>query len=152
MSSLISIVDASNDDYVAIKALMAHVVLTSVSSDPLTERETLANVNRNIDLWKREPDRCVHLKAVGRDLLGIILVKDFWNLCSLFVDPRWHRQGIGRRLVEAAADRCRGRSPVDALLVNAAPNAIVFYERLGFTPRTTTQALPPGVRAMQRPL
>ena len=47
---------------------------------------------------------------------------------------------------------CAGRSPKSALLLNAAPNAVGFYERLSFIARESKQPLPPGFRAMQRRL
>jgi GNAT superfamily N-acetyltransferase len=53
------------------------------------------------------------------------------ELDDLFVDPLWMRQGVGRRLVDDLAARARtaGATAVD---VTANPNAVVFYERLGF--------------------
>jgi GNAT superfamily N-acetyltransferase len=148
------IVEAAVEDAQAIRDFMAQVIVSSVAGTPEVHRETIANVNRNLGIWLEQPERCVHLKAVDDDgaLLGVILVKDSWNLCSLFVDPALHRRGIGRALVEAAAGRCRGRGPHQQLMLNAATNAVSFYERLGFVPRVTKQALPPGFVAMQRPL
>jgi GNAT superfamily N-acetyltransferase len=79
-------------------------------------------------------------------------VKEFWNLCSLFVDQNHQGSGIGRALVSAAAAACRGKSPKQALWLNAATDAIGFYERLGFEPRQSRQRLPPGFMAMQLPV
>lgn len=147
--------EAVIEDADVIRDFMARVILASVDGTPDVHRETIANVNRNLGIWLEQPARCVHLKALDEQcgaLLGVILVKDCWNLCSLFVDPALHRRGIGRALVEAAADRCRGRDPHEQFLLNAAPDAVAFYERLGFVARVTKQALPPGFVAMQRAL
>jgi hypothetical protein len=38
------------------------------------------------------------------------------------------------------------------LLLNAYPSAVGFYERLGFTPRDSSQRLPTGVQPMGRVL
>lgn len=141
------------DDLDALRELMARTILTSVGGDEQVLADTIANVNANLERWRAHPQRCVHLKATaaGR-VVGVVLVKDFWNLCSLFVEPARHGQGIGRALVEAAAARCAGRSPRSALLLNAAIDAIGFYRRLGFVERASAQVLPPGFLAMQRPL
>jgi GNAT superfamily N-acetyltransferase len=141
------------EDTPLVRELMARTIRERVTQEPTLLAETLANVNKNVDFWLADPASCVHLKATAGDrLVGVVLVKHHWNLCSLFVDPAHHRQGIGRHLVEAAASLCRGRSPKNALFLNAAADAVPFYEHLGFQPRATSQALPPGYRAMQRPL
>jgi GNAT superfamily N-acetyltransferase len=153
MSDRIDIVEAVAEDAGQIRAFMAQVIRTSVTADENLLAETTGNVDRNVDIWLQEPGRCIHLAAWrAGELVGIVLVKDFWNLCSLFVAPALQRSGIGRLLVESAAKRCRGRSPKDALWLNAATDAVPFYRRLGFVPRQSTQPLPPGFQAMQRPL
>lgn len=129
---------------------MAAVITSSVSADEAVLAETIVNVNSNVGVWLERPEKCVHIVATaGEAIVGVVLVKDFWNLCSLFVDPRHQGSGVGRALVEAAAAACRGRSPKHALWLNAATNAIGFYQRLGFQPRQSGQALPPGFMPMQ---
>lgn len=148
-----TVTDATPADADPIRALMEHVIRRDVTSDAALLADTLVNVNGNLDIWLREPQRCVHLVARdGPALIGVVLVKDHWNLCSLFVDSAHQGQGVGRQLVEAAADRCRGRSEKGALLLNAATNAIPFYRKLGFTERVPARPLPAGFAAMQRPL
>jgi GNAT superfamily N-acetyltransferase len=138
-------------DTSAVRELMAHTIRERVTQDPELLAETLANVNKNLNFWLSSPDTCVHLKATASDsLVGVVLVKNYWNLCSLFVDPAYHGRGIGRALVEAATSLCRGRSPKDALLLNAATAAVSFYQHLGFQARASSQQLPSGFLAMQR--
>ncbi|QTC87814.1 GNAT family N-acetyltransferase [Brevundimonas pondensis] len=50
------------------------------------------------------------------------------ELAALFVDPRLHRSGIGRRLVDHALSRGARRLSVN----EDNPGARAFYERLGF--------------------
>jgi GNAT superfamily N-acetyltransferase len=59
------------------------------------------------------------------------------ELDDLFVEPEWMRQGVGRLLVADLTARAAaaGASHVDVI---ANPNALAFYERLGF--ETTGQA------------
>lgn len=149
----VTLTDATPGDADAIRALMDRVIRRDVMSDEAVLADTLANVNANVDVWLREPARCVHLVAhAGPALVGVVLVKDFWNLCSLFVDSAHQGQGVGRQLVEEAAARCRGRSERGALLLNAATRAIPFYRKLGFTERVPARPLPAGFLAMQRAL
>jgi GNAT superfamily N-acetyltransferase len=139
-------------DAAEIRALVARTIGHSVTQDARLLADTLANVNANIDLWLAQPHRCVHLVArVQGPIAGVVLLKDGWNLCSLFVAPESQGGGIGSALLEAACAACAGRSPKSAVLLNAAPGAIGFYERHGFLRRESTQALPPGFQAMSRP-
>ena len=78
--------------------------------------------------------------ASGR-LLGFSVVLPIRDgrceLDDLFVEPEWMRQGVGRLLVADLTARAAaaGASHVDVI---ANPNALAFYERLGF--ETTGQA------------
>jgi GNAT superfamily N-acetyltransferase len=135
-----------------IRDLMALVLAKSLD-DEAVRADTIANVNRNVAFWLANPEKCVHIvAAMPGTIVGVVLVKEFWNLCSLFVDPKHQRSGIGRALVNAAAAACRGRSPRQALWLNAATNAIGFYTHLGFEKRESRQPLPAGFMAMQLPL
>ena len=136
-----------------VNAFAESVIRESVTSDADLLAELTANVRGNVAQWLETPDRCIHLQtADAAGLQGVILVKDHWNLCSLFVAPASRRTGVGRRLVLAAMQACRGLSPRQAIWLNAAPDAVGFYRRLGFTERVSPRALPPGFLAMQGPL
>jgi GNAT superfamily N-acetyltransferase len=149
----ISIVEVQPVDAAPLKDFMGRVIAASVRGDALLLAELRANVEGNVDWWLAHPDDAVHLKAMHEErLAGVILVKQFWNLCSLFVEPGLQRQGVGRALLQEAVLQCRGRSPKGALWLNAAPDAIAFYRRMGFTERTPTRPLPPGFAAFQLPL
>jgi len=141
---------AASTEAEQIRRLMAAVVATSVSHDEAVRADTIANVNSNLAFWLGHREKCVHIVAtVPGTIVGVVLVKDFWNLCSLFVDPKHQGSGVGRALVNAAVDACRGRSPKQALWLNAATNAIGFYKRLGFEARQSRQVLPPGFMPMR---
>lgn len=129
---------------------MAGVIARQVvQAEPLLS-EMVQNTAGNVDWWLQNPGECIHLKCVdGGRIVGVVLVKNFWNLCSLFVDPAVQGQGIGRSLIESAIAACRGKSPKNAIWLNSSPNAVAFYELIGFTARTSDRILPPGFKAMQ---
>ncbi len=138
---------AALEDKEAILALMVSVIQTAI--EPQYQAETVQNVTSNLDTWVRHPEASVHLLAIrGNAVVGVVLIKDFWNLCSLFVQRSEQGTGIGRRLTLAAVQACKGRSPIGAVYLNAAPGAVAFYRRLGFSPRESKQKLPLGFLPM----
>ena len=140
---------AEFEDAEQIRLLMRRVIEASVGRS--LQGDIMANVEANLAAWLDRSVESVHLVATsGRSIVGVVLVKDFWNLCSLFVEQSQQHRGIGRSLVEAAAAACAFRSPRKALVLNAYPSAVGFYERLGFVRRSSTQQLPPGVQPMER--
>jgi GNAT superfamily N-acetyltransferase len=145
--------DLAPDDAASARELIARVIAQALPDDAAVQAEMIDNALGNLDWAVAHPQQCCHLKctAEGR-IVGIVLVKDHWNLCSLFVATELHRRGIGRALVAAAMERCRGRSERNALWLNAATPAVPFYASLGFTARATKQPLPAGFQAMQFPL
>lgn len=69
--------------------------------------------------------RCAFLEE---QLVGFIGVANE-NIEMLFIHPNWFRQGVGRALIQYALDNLSA-TKVDVNEQN--PNAIAFYERLGF--------------------
>lgn len=146
MSLLIRTANLEDSD--PILALMVAVINATV--DHAYKSDTIDNVSSNLEHWKSNSDRCVHLVAeIDSTIIGVILVKEFWNLCSLFVDVGKHRKGIGKALTQEAIRMCQGQSPVEAIFLNSSPFAVEFYIAFGFSPRTTSQALHPGVQPMR---
>lgn len=138
------------DDKIELLDLMNQVICTSVTQDETLQTSYIENVTQNLEWWMDYPTLGCHLKAVHHQtIVGVVLVKNYWNLCSLFVAPEYHRQGIGRALMTAAIDDCRRKSDKSGIRLNAAPNAIAFYRTLGFVKRDSNQNLPAGVEAMQ---
>src|SRR5437868_10902796 len=84
-----------------IRALVNHVIDDTFADDEALRLDVTANVNGNIDLWLAQPDEHVLIKAcAGEAIVGMVQVKNFWNLCSLYVHPLAQRQGIGEALLE----------------------------------------------------
>lgn len=73
----------------------------------------------------------------------MVLVKEYWNLAVLFVDPEQHCSGIGRDLIASVINSCKGRSPKGCLRLNSSDHAVPFYKKMGFT-QTGSGADKPG--------
>jgi len=149
MEAVIQAADPADAEH--IRLLMRGVIESSI--DLPLRREILTNVEANLMAWLDRSVECVHLVATShQSIIGVVLVKDFWNLCSLFVEPSRQGRGVGRALVEDAAAACASRGTRKALVLNAYPSAIGFYERLGFSLAESGRHLPSGIRRMERPL
>ncbi len=128
-----SLRDAVADDAEAISAFMEHVILTCVEAGADEKAPFVANTRRNLDQWLGAPALSFHLAAwLDDELVGVVMVRDFWNLCHLFVAPRHQGHGLGRRLLESALAACAARSPRGCVRLNASRNAIGFYRHMGF--------------------
>ncbi|SIO48066.1 GNAT family N-acetyltransferase [Paraburkholderia phenazinium] len=123
-----------SSDEAALASMMLRTIRTSVRIEADEMAAVITNVLANMHWAFDHAHQCVHLKCVvdGR-IAGAVLVKNFWNLCSLFVEPGDHRRGIGRSLIEEAIRQCVPRNERPYVRVNAAPNAVEFYSAMGFT-------------------
>jgi predicted GNAT family N-acyltransferase len=64
---------------------------------------------------------------------GIIEMIDYRHIAMLFVKKPFQKQGIGKTLVEKAIDVClRRRRNLHKITVNASPNSISAYKKMGF--------------------
>jgi ribosomal protein S18 acetylase RimI-like enzyme len=74
-------------------------------------------------------------ESEGGELIGLVEIRDPCHISLLFVSGAHQRQGIGKELVGEAVAHCRGSHP-DTLVVtvNASPNSVGAYRRLGFRP------------------
>ena len=70
-------------------------------------------------------------------LVGVIATKDTTHIALFFVDGKYHRQGIGRKLFSKVEElNHRG-----FFTVNASPYAHGFYQHLGFEDTNTEQCV-----------
>lgn len=142
-----SVVPVAPEELDAIAEFVARVIDTSVDASAEEKARFIENTQKNLRMFAEAPNDSVHLKCeTGGNLTGVVLVRDCWNLCHLFVAPNAQGQGIGRALVEAAIAACRGRSPRGALILNSSRNAVGFYRHLGFTDVPDVPEIHRGVR------
>jgi GNAT superfamily N-acetyltransferase len=81
-----------------------------------------------------------HVAEVDGTLAGFIAIRARSHVYSLYVERRFHRRGIARRLWEAAQQAALGPGHPGAFTVNASNHALPFYASLGFVPTAPTQA------------
>ena len=116
-----------------IAVLITETLETSVDASAEEKAHFLSSMLSNLEWACQHPDQCVHLVYIrAKRLVGVILVKEHWNLCALMVEPAEHRSGVGVALLDLAVMLCRGRSPQAALRLNASRNAVGFYLAQGF--------------------
>ena len=68
----------------------------------------------------------------GDKVVGMASVRNRNHLSLLFVDAAYHRQGIGRRLLERFCSYLEQEVGEHYMSVKAAPYAVNFYRRIGF--------------------
>lgn len=65
-------------------------------------------------------------------IVGMITLRDSKHISLLFVDARYHRQGIGRALVRCLTEYMAKEMGIHQVTVNASPYGVGFYHRVGF--------------------
>ena len=68
----------------------------------------------------------------GTALVGTSTLRDASHISLLFVDEKYHRQGIGRALVRHVNDFLVSGSRASRVTVNSSPYGVEFYHKLGF--------------------
>ena len=132
-------------DFDGIRGVVAAGLRGCVVSDEEEFEFLYGDVCGILDWWDGNRERAFLLVCEERGvILGVALVKEFWNFAALFVEPGRHGAGIGRALVERVIAGCRGRSPKGCLRLNSSNHAAGFYERMGFVRNGEARDLPGG--------
>lgn len=125
--------EVKDGDLEDVRTLIARSIRHSVAQTNEEAEFLITDVGTNLDAWRDDPSNALHLLYEQESLIaGAILVKKYWNLCNLFVDPSAQRRGIGRSLLDAVVPICRQRSPKGKLMVNSSTVALPFYKVCGF--------------------
>ncbi|MCQ1058680.1 GNAT family N-acetyltransferase [Photobacterium sp. DNB23_23_1] len=132
-------------DTADIIAVIGLAIRTCIDEPADIQDGIIASCADSVLWWRRYPDSSVHyVYRIDGNIVGTILVKEYWNLSNLFVDPRFHHQGIARQLITKALEVCKERSPKQAVHLNASEYAVNFYQKLGFVPNGEPKDLPGG--------
>lgn len=68
----------------------------------------------------------------GNKVVGMITLRDMAHISLLFVDEAYHRQGIGRALINHLTDYLMREMGMYRVTVNASPYGVEFYHKMGF--------------------
>jgi len=110
-------------DEEAVTGLYGSVGWTAYTKDPAVLRAGFANSLLTLAAYEGETLIGL-LRAVG-DGQTVVLLQD------ILVLPAYQRRGVGSALVRAALDRFRAVRQIQ-LLTDDTPQAVAFYESLGF--------------------
>ena len=81
---------------------------------------------------------CWYGAFIGETLVGVIATRcSGTHIALFFVDGAYHRQGIGKRLFQAA----RAANDGGRMTVNSSPYAVPVYHKLGFSDTDTEQVV-----------
>lgn len=67
----------------------------------------------------------------NREIIGIVEIREYRHVCLLFVDSKYQRRGVGKRLLREAFTECKKKGSRE-ITVNSSPNAVPAYQRFGF--------------------
>ena len=81
---------------------------------------------------------CLYGAFIREELVGIIATRsEGTHVALFFVDGKYHRQGIGKMLFQAA----RSANTTGKMTVNSSPYAVCVYHKLGFKDTDTEQVV-----------
>lgn len=80
-----------------------------------------------------------HVALLDGELAGFIAVRELTHLFHLFVDKRWHGQGVARRLWDVARRASLDAGNPGFFTVNSSNHALPVYEAWGFVPTAQRQ-------------
>lgn len=88
--------------------------------------------NRSLNKLFKAGKYIVYVALLNNEIIGVSSVRSGNHLSLLFVDERYHRQGIGSQLIKAIQNFLLETTQYQTLTVNASPYGIPFYENMGF--------------------
>ncbi|RMO90196.1 GCN5-related N-acetyltransferase [Pseudomonas syringae pv. philadelphi] len=122
---------ATSSDTTAISRLILSALRTSNAID--YPASVIARVEQSFTpeaIMTLMSQRRMFVAVAGQAVLGTASL-DGRAVRSVFVDPEWHRQGIGRLLM-AEVERVARENGVACLVVPSSLTAQAFYAALGF--------------------
>ena len=100
-----------------------------------------SNIKQLLDNSEMKMWGCFH----NGEINGMIAAKQSCHISLLFVDKKYHRQGIARALYQKLIEDCSKINDYSEISVNSSLYAVEAYKRLGFV-ATNTEQLKNGIR------
>lgn len=122
---------AQLEDLEEISSLAKRIYLKYNSSLDTDEgvNNILTFINHDNILIRTYIDGSLILKAIKNNtIIGFIEIRNYNHISLLFIDDKYFRLGIAKKLFEQAKDMM----PSDKYSVNSSDYAIEFYKKLGF--------------------
>lgn len=108
--------EAQETDFEKIRTLVSSSLRECATSHPEHYDNLYQDVCHSLEEGLENKNASVFLVSeAGDSILGVVLVKDYWNVSVLFVDPQHQGLGVGRDLMAAVIHRCKGWSPKGCL-------------------------------------
>ncbi|MCB1190465.1 MAG: GNAT family N-acetyltransferase [Leptospiraceae bacterium] len=70
-------------------------------------------------------------KEIGKELIGLLELRDYNHISLLFVKPEWQKMGIAKMLFDQIKPLSLAKG-TEIITVNSSPNAFNIYKKLGF--------------------
>lgn len=122
------------DDLDAVAELLGTLARTFIVHDmPAEAAQTFLRENDRQAIAAHVANGFVyHVAEDNGAIAGFVGMREQQHLYHLFVDARWHRQGLARRLWEVAREAALAAGAAPPFRVNASLYAYEAYRRMGF--------------------
>jgi ribosomal protein S18 acetylase RimI-like enzyme len=142
-----SVRHATEDDFAALRTLWERWQAESPPPPSWVD----ASWETNEREFRRALDaNALFLAEEGGSAVGFVsawLEEHHGRISDLYVSEEGRRHGVGRELVGTVIENLRARGATH-LVVDSAPDALAFYERLGFRENSRTLVLPLDLHAV----
>lgn len=131
-------------DFQSLSQLISNTVGSCIDANEIALAEIANSSIRQSKLCLDGELEGAHFIYKTTEIEGLILVKEYWNMVSLFVSPKSQRKGIATILVDEALRVCREKPPKRMVALNSSSFASNFYKKYGFKPNGTPKVFPGG--------
>lgn len=101
-------------------------IAISLTNKGISTFSKIASISAFCDRVKE--DNLIHVAEDNGTIKGVIELKEGRHLAMLFVDPKYQKQSIGKKLLFSVLPFCRGNT----LTVSASISSVKAYEKYGF--------------------